>query len=126
MPTHDGRVLAEKRKLTKTLAPGVVALPGGHMHAGESAEDTLRRELDEELGVAATAVDYVCTLLHRAEERKIHDFVVTAWRGEIVNREAEALVWIALDESKRLDLEIDRAAIAEYLRLRREGVIGAP
>ena len=41
----DNHVLAEKRKLTKPLVPGAVALPGGHMEDDEHPEDALSREL---------------------------------------------------------------------------------
>ena len=118
MLVKNGHVLAERRKLTKRLAPGAVALPGGHVDAGESLEDALRRELDEELGVAAESVSFVCTLLHRAEKfRRLHYFVVESWRGEIVNQEADELVWVLLDEPRLLDFDVDRTAISEYLRV---------
>jgi len=118
MLVKNGHVLAERRKLTKRLAPGAVALPGGHVDAGESLEDALRRELDEELGVAAESVSFVCTLLHRAEEfRRLHYFVGESWRGEIVNQEADELVWVLLDEPRLLDFDVDRTAISEYLRV---------
>lgn len=82
MLVKDNHVMAEKRKLTKTLVPGAVALPGGHMEDDEHPEDALQRELLEELGILARRVVYVCTLLHRAEEfRKIHYFAVENWEG---------------------------------------------
>ena len=118
MLVKDNHVLAEKRKLTKPLVPGAVALPGGHMEDDEHPEDALSRELLEELGVLARRVVYVCTLLHRAEEvRKIHYFAVESWEGEILNREAEALLWLPFDELHTLDLVIDRVAVHEYLRV---------
>jgi 8-oxo-dGTP pyrophosphatase MutT (NUDIX family) len=55
----DGRVLAEQRKLTKSLAPGAVALPGGHLEGNEDRKDALERELREELGIVAHRVAYV-------------------------------------------------------------------
>src|SRR5436189_99751 len=67
-------------------------------------------------------VAYVCTLLHRAEEvRKIHYFAVENWEGEILNHEAEALLWLSFDELDTFDLVIDRVAVREYLRHHRRG-----
>jgi mutator protein MutT len=118
MLIKDGRVLAEKRKLTKQVAPGLVALPGGHVDAGETVEATLVRELREELGIAPTRVAYVCTLVHRTEEfRKLHYFAIERWTGELENNEAEALLWIAFDELPQLNLDVDRLAMQEYLRV---------
>jgi mutator protein MutT len=117
MLIKNQRVLAEKRKLTKKVVPGALALPGGHMEAGEAPEDALCRELREELDILPTSMTYVCTLLHRAQEfRKLHYFVVEDWQGEISNREAEALLWIPLDQVHTFDLDVDRVAISEYLR----------
>jgi len=120
MLVKSGHVLAEKRKATRRLAPSAIALPGGHVGPGEEPEDALQRELHEELGVVAEQTAYVCTLLRQAEEpRKLHYFAVEAWRGEILNQEAEALLWIPLDEPAALEIDVDRTAVAEYVRLSR-------
>ncbi len=111
-------ILAEKRKQTKAVAPGIVAIPGGHVDSGETIEAALHRELMEEIRVTTPALQYVCTLCHRAEEfRKIHYFAVTEWHGKIENHEAESLLWIAFDALDQLDLEMDQLAVREYLRV---------
>ncbi len=114
----DNTVLAEKRKLTKQVIPGAIALPGGHIEEGESPEDALRREVREELDVVPNDITYVCTLLYRSQAfHKIHYFAVQSWTGDIVNNEAEALLWIPFDALGTLDLDIDRIAISEYRRV---------
>ena len=117
---QDGRVLLERRSLTKRVVPGVLSIPGGHMEDSESPEEAVRRELREELGLTAAKVRYVCTLLHRSEEfRKLHYFAVTEWDGEIVAQEADGLEWADLRCAPSFDLDVDRLAVSEYLRLYR-------
>ena len=114
----DGRFLAEERKLTKKVLPGAIAFPGGHVEPGEKVEDALGRELSEELGIVPLDARYVCTLLHRSQEfRKLHYFAVTRWEGAIENHEAASLRWLPLTASYSLDLEVDRLALTEYLRV---------
>lgn len=111
-------ILAEKRKHTKKVVPGIVGLPGGHMEYGESPEDALHRELYEELGLVTQDMRYVCTLLHRAQEcRKLHYFVSESWMNDIQNHEAEALLWIPINALATLDLDVDRIAVHEFLRV---------
>jgi 8-oxo-dGTP diphosphatase len=118
MLMKDGQVLAEKRKRTKRVVPGAVALPGGHMEARESPEEALYREVQEEVGIVPVEIAYVCTLLHRSQElRKLHYFAVTRWEKEIIPQEAEAVVWIPFNALETLDLDVDRIAVQEYLRV---------
>jgi 8-oxo-dGTP pyrophosphatase MutT (NUDIX family) len=118
MLIRNHQVLAEQCKLTKNVVPGALALPGGHIEAGEVPEDALRRELREAWAILPTSMTYVCTLLHRAQEfRKLHYFVVEDWQGEISRREAAALLWTPLHQAHRFDLDVDRVAISEYMRL---------
>ena len=116
------RLLVERRKLAKRLAPGTLAIPGGHVEAGEDLDRTLARESNEELGIEPRDVAYICTLVHQAEElRKLHYFAVRSWEGRIVAEEAESVLWVSLDHREQLDFDVDRTAITEYLRLEREG-----
>jgi mutator protein MutT len=118
MLIQGDHVLAERRKRAKLVMPGAVALPGGHLEPGEQPEEALRREIQEELGIVPVDVAYVCTLLHRSQEfRKLHYFAVTRWQGEMQPQEAEAVLWIPLYALSPLDLDVDRMAVAEYVRV---------
>jgi 8-oxo-dGTP diphosphatase len=44
-------ILLMRRALDDDFAPGLWGLPGGHIHPNESPDDTIRRELEEEVGM---------------------------------------------------------------------------
>src|SRR3954470_15892101 len=65
--TTDGRVLLQRRAVTKDLFPGYLcASASGHVMAGDDYAQTARRELIEELGVVP-AILYVGKALVRSE-----------------------------------------------------------
>jgi 8-oxo-dGTP pyrophosphatase MutT (NUDIX family) len=51
--------LLTKRSYSLRRGAGQYALPGGHVEPGESAAETARRELHEELGIAPRATEYL-------------------------------------------------------------------
>ena len=73
--------------------------PGGKVEAGESHQQALVRELQEELGITITngtpwrTVEYVYPHAHVL----LHFIVVTAWQGEPHGREAQDLHWQTLN-----------------------------
>jgi mutator protein MutT len=118
MLIRDGKLLVEKRRPDKRLLPNAISIPGGHNDPGESAEQTLMRELKEELGLETESYKFVCTLIHFDQEiRKLSYFAVEAWSGEMVMNEAADLRWIDLDDLEELDVEVDRIAVQEFKRV---------
>ena len=93
-----GRVLVARRPLTK-VGGGLWEFPGGKMHGGESEEAALRRELDEELGIAVGRCE---PLPHfRADPPptvalsfwQVHDY-----QGVPHGREGQEVRWCAKDD----------------------------
>lgn len=118
MLIRDGEILLEKRKLTKAVDPGLMAIPGGHVEAGETLEEALHREVEEELTVTPVRYFPLCTLYHPTLElQRLHYYVVTDWTGEISAQEAEAVIWTSLQETASATIAADNIALAEYRRV---------
>lgn len=87
------------RRLEGTHLAGYWEFPGGKFEPGESAPQALRRELQEELGIAvATAVPLIRH--HHAYptcDVVLHTFEVTAWHGEPRGLQGQALRWLPAD-----------------------------
>ncbi|MBX9403301.1 NUDIX domain-containing protein [Lysobacter sp. BMK333-48F3] len=77
---RDGQVLLGLRAGFKRLAPNRWDMLGGHVEPGESPEQALRRELEEEAGVRIRA----CAELAELERGGIalRVYRVDAWDGE--------------------------------------------
>jgi len=93
----DGSFLLTSRPAGKPYA-GYWEFPGGKLEAGESIEDALSRELNEELGLTmgeakawkVEVVDYPHALV------RLHFFKVTQWSGELQMKEQQSYAWSVL------------------------------
>ncbi|GAB6897389.1 NUDIX domain-containing protein [Kineosporia succinea] len=111
---EEGHLLLCHRSPSRRWYPNVWDLPGGHVEAGESETDALRRELREEVGVEIRAFDAEPHARIRggaedAPEGVLRQgiWVVRTWLGTPVNREPaehDDMRWVALPELARLDL----------------------
>ncbi|MGQ4275370.1 (deoxy)nucleoside triphosphate pyrophosphohydrolase [Terrihabitans sp. B22-R8] len=94
----DGRVLLARRPEGKSMA-GLWEFPGGKTEAGETPEETLIRELSEELGIS---VKQDClaplTFASHAYERfhlLMPLYVCRRWEGIVRPLEGQELAWVA-------------------------------
>jgi 8-oxo-dGTP diphosphatase len=93
----DGRVLLARRPEGKPMA-GLWEFPGGKIHAGESPEAALIRELSEELGidVAESCLAPLTFASHRYENFHLLMplFVCRRWQGMPQPQEGQSLAWV--------------------------------
>lgn len=93
----DGRILLAQRPEGKSLA-GLWEFPGGKVEAGETPEETLIRELDEELGIR-TKVACLAPLTfasHTYEDFHLLMplYVCRRWSGTPAALEGQELAWV--------------------------------
>ncbi|MFP5077380.1 8-oxo-dGTP diphosphatase MutT [Rhizobium sp. YIM 134829] len=93
----DGRVLIAQRPEGKPMA-GLWEFPGGKVEAGETPEQTLIRELHEELGIT-TKVDCLAPLTFASHSYEAFHllmplYVCRRYEGIPEGREGQALKWV--------------------------------
>jgi 8-oxo-dGTP diphosphatase len=93
----DGRVLIAQRPPGKTMA-GLWEFPGGKVEAGERLEDSLIRELKEELGIVVTEACLAPLTFASHTYPDFHLlmplFVCRRWEGTVTPREGQSLAWV--------------------------------
>ncbi len=62
---QHGELLLQKRSMNKDVAPGKWDTSvGGHIEAGETIPEALKREMKEELGIIASEPEFLYTYIH--------------------------------------------------------------
>ncbi|HEX5866324.1 MAG TPA: 8-oxo-dGTP diphosphatase MutT [Beijerinckiaceae bacterium] len=103
----DNRVLIARRPAGKPMA-GLWEFPGGKVEAGERPEETLIRELAEELGIT---VQEAClaplTFASHAYETfhlLMPLYICRRWDGLVQAREGQALKWVRPRQLREHDM----------------------
>ena len=129
MPQHEvvaaliiqsQKILLGLRAANRAFYPDVWDLFGGHIESGEQRNDTLVRELKEELDITPTEWKYLETIPVPSASLTVHLYLVTAWAGTPVNRQPDehsAIGWFSLAEATQLKLadELYPKVFARYL-----------
>lgn len=101
---EEGKLLLVRRAPGQSL-PGYWELPGGKVEQGESLEDCLVRELDEELGVSATVGVLLARTTYRYEHGEFEMVALEATiTGEPEMRVHDKLSWATAGELQNYDL----------------------
>ncbi len=113
---RGGEVLIGQRRADQPMALQW-EFPGGKIESGESPEQALARELDEELGIRAVIGPAVTRIRHNYRHGGAVDlqfFAVHEFSGEIENRIFEQVRWTRLEDLPGYDfLAADRGLIRD-------------
>lgn len=93
-------------------------LVAGHMKSGETAEEAVLREVEEELGVTVTDIQYLKSYYYSKKDMLMLGFITkTASREFHLSKEVDKAEWIPLKEAPLLLREgsIARQVVLDYL-----------
>lgn len=122
---EQGKILLQRRQGTK-LWCGFLALPAGHIDAGENSYEAAIREAKEELGITIKVENIIDTFVACRRNSSLppyYDvyFEVDSYEGKISIMEPEKcseLVWLDLEEFPADVIEFEKIA----LNLNEEGI----
>ena len=93
----DGRVLLAQRPEGKPMA-GLWEFPGGKVETGETPEQTLIRELEEELGIVVKEACLAPLTFASHGYPEFHLlmplYICRRWDGIVTAREGQQLAWV--------------------------------
>jgi mutator protein MutT len=104
------KILLGHRSARRTFYPDVWDVFGGHVEPGEQHEQTLMRELQEELGITLTQWSYLEGISFPSEPSNqvtVYLYLVTDWTGTPTNRQLEehsTIGWFSLEQAAGLPL----------------------
>ncbi len=134
----DGKYLVTRRSMSKKRFPSMWTVPGGHLDTKDYLdlpkdtehywynvlEKALKREVQEEVGVEITNVDYVTSLASVHSDG--NPSIVISCMGDYVSGdvrlqegETDEVAWVTLEEAKGMQLIdgiYDELAMAEARR----------
>ncbi len=113
---QNGRVLATQRSERMSM-PLKWEFPGGKIHAGETAEECLKREVREELGIEIEVRRSLTPRTHAYPDFTVtlYPFICRIRSGMIRLHEHAASVWLIPKDLPSLDwAEADLPILQEY------------
>ena len=103
----DGRVLLARRPEGKPMA-GLWEFPGGKVEAGERPEETLIRELREELGITVSEPCLAPLTFASHAYAEFHLlmplYVCRRWEGMVAPHEGQELTWVRASRLRDYDM----------------------
>jgi 8-oxo-dGTP diphosphatase len=108
---NDDNILIAQRMRDSALASLKWELPGGKIEENETAEECLKRELKEELGIETEILDLFSSNTHSYKdiEIELHVYNVRYLSGVLKLNSHEKFIWVAIN--KLVDYDFAEADI---------------
>jgi 8-oxo-dGTP diphosphatase len=92
--------------------------PGGKLEAGETVEQALNREFQEETGIRILSSRPLMLVEHDYPDRhvRLHVHTISHFEGSGESKEGQALKWVSLQELSKLDFLQGNQVILERLQ----------
>lgn len=103
---NDDKILIAKKREGKPLA-GFYEFPGGKVEEGENPEDSLVRELMEEMSIKVTVKDYVGKSIYDYGNGKVIEllgYTAEIIEGDIVLTDHDEYRWVTLEEVRNYNI----------------------
>ena len=114
----DEKIFIARRKPEKYLG-GFWEFPGGKQEMHETAEESLVRELNEELGMKVIVVKHFKTVFHKYEKFTIEliAFLCQFKEATFIMTDHDKYFWISIDELESWKLTPADVPIAKEIKL---------
>lgn len=96
---NDGKVLIARKKKGKSLE-GFWEFPGGKIEVGETPEESLVREIKEEMDIEIKVIEYFDENIHSYEKMTVRliAFIAEIEKGKIVLKDHDMFQWVEVKE----------------------------
>ncbi len=96
---HQKQILIDKRRAEGSLG-GLWEFPGGKLEPGETLEDCIKREIQEELAIEIEVKEHLITIEHTYTDFKVtlNVYQCDYISGEPQPLESDEIRWVRLDE----------------------------
>lgn len=113
----EGQVFLCRRKPNKALG-GYWEFPGGKVEPNENYEETLHRELAEELGMKVDVKEHFVTVLHEYEKFTIEliSYLCEFVEASFTLNDHDTYEWLNIEELSKYDLAPADIPILEKLK----------
>ena len=113
---RDGHVLLALRRPGKHMG-GKWEFPGGKIEPGETPEESLARELEEELDVQARVGDFLCCVHYEGDGVSLELMVyrVDHFEGTPALKEHQEIRWVSPRELRSYELADSDRTVVERL-----------